>query len=73
MLNNLHPIMAQALAPFMFHTDPRDDLLLEEDDTPEDDEQDDEPGICPACSGSGEGQNEGSTCTRCKGMGEVWA
>jgi len=30
----------------------------------------DEPGICPACSGSGEGQNEGSRCHYCKGRGE---
>lgn len=72
MLNNLHPIMAQALAPFMFQVDPRDDLLLEEDDFDEEQVEDDELGICPACSGSGEGQNEGSTCSRCKGMGEVW-
>lgn len=30
----------------------------------------DEPGICPACSGSGEGQHEGTTCRTCKGEGE---
>lgn len=29
-----------------------------------------EPGICPACSGSGEGQNEGAKCYQCKGQGE---
>jgi len=43
--------------------------------TYDDDEQwhdipDDEPGICPACSGSGEGQHEGTTCYQCKGAGE---
>jgi len=32
---------------------------------------DDEPGICPRCNGSGEGQHEGTTCTLCKGQGEV--
>lgn len=32
---------------------------------------DDEPGICPRCSGSGEGQHEGTTCTLCKGEGEI--
>ena len=30
-----------------------------------------EPGICPHCNGSGEGQNEGSRCNYCKGMGEI--
>jgi hypothetical protein len=30
-----------------------------------------EPGICPACSGSGEGMPEGTTCYQCKGRGEV--
>lgn len=29
-----------------------------------------EPGICPACSGSGEGQYDGTTCRQCKGQGE---
>lgn len=27
-------------------------------------------GICDACSGSGEGQHDGSVCPVCKGMGE---
>jgi hypothetical protein len=31
----------------------------------------DEPGICPACNGSGEGQHEGSRCHSCKGRGEA--
>ena len=37
------------------------------------DQQNDEtePGICPHCSGSGEGQNDGSTCSYCKGKGEI--
>lgn len=46
--------------------------------TPDDDEDysaseadDSEPGICPHCNGSGEGQNEGSRCNYCKGMGEI--
>lgn len=29
-----------------------------------------DPGICDACSGSGEGQYDGSVCPVCKGMGE---
>lgn len=29
-----------------------------------------EPGICPACSGSGEGQYDGTTCSECRGKGE---
>ena len=31
---------------------------------------DTDPGICDACSGSGEGQYDGSVCPVCKGMGE---
>ena len=27
-------------------------------------------GYCPTCSGSGEGQHEGTTCYQCKGAGE---
>jgi DnaJ-class molecular chaperone len=27
--------------------------------------------ICPFCNGSGEGHYEGSTCSNCKGKGEV--
>ena len=30
---------------------------------------DDDEGICPSCSGSGEGMYEGQTCSRCKGKG----
>ena len=29
-----------------------------------------EPGLCPVCNGSGEGQYEGTTCHACKGTGE---
>lgn len=32
-------------------------------------EDDDEDEICGACSGSGEGMYDGSTCYRCKGSG----
>jgi hypothetical protein len=35
-----------------------------------DDADDEESGICPDCSGSGEGLNEGTTCRTCKGKGE---
>jgi len=37
----------------------------------EDDAEADEGGICPACSGSGEGMYDGSTCSTCKGWGEI--
>jgi len=30
-----------------------------------------ESGICSACNGSGEGYSEGTTCSKCKGKGEV--
>lgn len=45
--------------------DARDQARLMSDDEP-----DSEPGICPACNGSGEGQHEGTTCRTCKGAGE---
>lgn len=32
-------------------------------------EEDDDPGYCPNCSGSGEGQIDGQKCSRCKGSG----
>lgn len=37
--------------------------------TMEPDEDDIEDDICSACSGSGEGMYDGSTCYRCKGCG----
>jgi hypothetical protein len=77
MNSNLHPVIATALRAWMPMTpmiaDPRDSLLLEDDDADDNDETadetDDEGGICPACSGSGEGRYEGSTCYSCKGSG----
>ena len=50
-----------------WRNDARDYDRLMADDGPDDSE----PGICPRCSGSGEGQHEGTTCTLCKGQGEV--
>lgn len=29
-----------------------------------------EPSLCYGCSGSGEGQNDGSICQHCRGSGE---
>ncbi len=46
--------------------DARDQARLMADDGPDDSE----PGICPACNGSGEGMHEGTTCRTCKGEGE---
>ena len=46
--------------------DARDEARLMADD----DQDDSEPGICPTCNGSGEGQHEGTTCYQCKGAGE---
>ena len=36
-----------------------------------DDTYDDEPSICSACNGSGEGFADGTTCSKCKGKGET--
>ena len=38
--------------------------MLTEDDT-------EEGGYCPACSGSGEGMFDGTTCGTCRGRGEA--
>ncbi len=67
---NLHPTMAQALKPWMppVNDDPREQLLLEEDDS----ETTIEMGYCPDCSGSGEGSYDGSSCRSCGGSGETW-
>ena len=43
-----------------------DEAILEE--IVEDEEEND--GICPACSGSGEGMHDGSTCYKCGGSGD---
>lgn len=44
-----------------------DDGVCNSDDCP----GNDEPGICPTCSGSGEGMYEGTRCSSCKGRGEA--
>lgn len=49
-----------------YRDDAGDDARLMADDG----DDDSEPGICPACSGSGEGMHEGTTCRTCKGAGE---
>lgn len=52
------------------YDDWRDDARDEARIMADDDQEDSEPGICPACNGSGEGQHEGTTCRTCKGTGE---
>jgi hypothetical protein len=54
----------------MMHDDDWRDDDLEDSRLMADDGTDSEPGICPACNGSGEGQHEGTTCYSCKGAGE---
>ena len=49
------------------YDDDKDYDRLMADDGPDDVE----PGICPACNGSGEGMHEGTTCRTCKGEGEI--
>lgn len=51
-----------------YRDDARDEARLMADDDNWHDS--DEPGICPACNGSGEGMHEGTTCRTCKGEGE---
>ena len=71
---NLHPIMAAALAPFAPPTYPATQIDDEDFDIEDDVEPEFEPheAICSACSGSGEGMYDGSTCRTCRGSGEVW-
>lgn len=45
-----------------------DDRLLGYDPA---DEYQHEEGYCPACSGSGEGMNEKTRCSGCKGKGVI--
>ena len=55
-------------------TKPPDDdesLFWFEDEPEPENDPDYEPGICPACSGSGEGYSDGSRCNACKGKGEI--
>ena len=42
----------------------------EREDDIDPDDPDAEGGYCPACSGSGEGQYDGSSCRTCGGSGE---
>jgi hypothetical protein len=49
------------LIPELFHNG---EVLYETDD-------DDEPSICSACNGSGEGFSDGTRCHKCKGRGEA--
>lgn len=51
-----------------YDTDEDEAEYMADDDTCTEDY---EPGICPACSGSGEGQYEATTCSACKGKGEI--
>jgi RecJ-like exonuclease len=56
--------------------DPMDSLDFDEEWPEEFDDSDVptldvESEICPFCNGSGEGHYEGSTCSNCKGKGEV--
>lgn len=74
-MNTLHPIMAAALAGFMplamsAKEDDEDTELNVDLDNDDEDEAHQE--ICNACSGSGEGQSEGTSCRICRGLGEVW-
>lgn len=46
-------------------------LLAVEEMATDNDQGDDTGGICPACSGSGEGMHEGTTCRTCRGKGEA--
>jgi len=47
----------------------RDDLDIDPDDPDKDLDEDYEDEICSACSGSGEGMYDGSTCYKCRGYG----
>lgn len=51
-----------------FDTDPDYARLMADDGPSVADDY--EPGICPACNGSGEGMTDGSVCCTCKGEWE---
>jgi len=48
------------------YDDDEDDYMADDDGFRE---ADYEPGICPACNGSGEGQHDGTRCSMCRGRG----
>jgi len=63
-MDNLHPVMRSALAPFApAYRAPRQ---------PEGYDDEMEEGCCAVCNGSGEGQHEGTRCYSCKGSGTDW-
>ena len=79
-MNQLHPIFAQALAPFMpsFMSSLRqapkikatdDDEPPEQEDEAEESNEEEGEGYCPNCSGSGEGRYDGTDCYACGGSG----
>lgn len=68
-MNQLHPVMEQALRPWMPPTAAKPPRPIFTQHISVDD--DDVTYICDACSGSGEGRYEGSTCYFCRGTGEV--
>ena len=60
----------------MMHFDDADDArdyaeMMADDGPSVVDQDDSEPGICPACNGSGEGMTDGSVCGTCRGEGEA--
>ena len=72
----IHPLIAQALAPFLLT--PSASCCTAPDCCYQGQTKasscrcvDDDMLLCLDCSGSGEGRAEGTTCRACKGMGEV--
>ncbi len=59
-MNTLHPTMMAAFAPFARHLPTT--AMRRADPYPVEE-------ICNCCSGSGEGQFEGTTCRSCNGTG----
>lgn len=69
----LHPIFREAIRPFVHPSNHSAfGIKADQDEDFSDTLGDDyEPGICPACNGSGEGQYDGTRCSTCKGKGEA--
>ncbi len=68
-MNNVHPVMQSALAPFAPNQTALRVKAYAASLRRKPDPVEYEEGACASCSGSGEGMYDGQTCHACKGSG----
>ena len=69
-IRNARRLAGAQFRPFDCDDSPEDKVEAAADFDPYFTDTDDEPGICPTCSGSGEGMYDGAICSDCHGWGE---